>query len=114
MHARTHKHTYLDKPNFTTVYPNVPCWFQNSLSTNIVAVCVGKFEETRDKGADSLGYDSSSDSTLADCQQSCIADAPYCKSVDYKDGICIRFDTVDKLVENVGNINSLLKPCTTR
>ena len=73
------------------------------------------FKETRNKGAVDEGYDTSDEETLADCQELCILEYPYCLALDYKDGTCnlISEDEyqADKLIENVGNIHSVLVPC---
>ena len=77
--------------------------------------CVGTFKETRDKGAVNGGYDTSVEETLAECQELCIFEYPYCLAVEYKNGTCSLFSEdeyrADELIENVGNIHSVLVPC---
>ena len=61
-------------------------------------------------------YDTSNTDTLADCQRLCVLSYPNCAPVDYKEGNCgvIYIDAdygTDQLIDNVGNVHSVLKPC---
>ena len=78
--------------------------------------CVGNFKETRNKGFIGEYYDPPDEDTLADCQQSCVMAYPHCVAVDYKEGKCGMIYTeedyhAEKLIENIGNVHSVLKPC---
>ena len=57
----------------------------------------------------------SAEETLADCQRLCLLDYMFCAAVDYKEGLCSMIDNDeyhnDKLIEHVGNVHSVLKPC---
>ena len=70
---------------------------------------------TRNKGvADGVAM-TSDEETLTDCQELCVSEHPGCLAVDYKDGMCSLIGEYgyrhDKLIENVGNVHSVLKPC---
>ncbi|KAK2183858.1 hypothetical protein NP493_294g02002 [Ridgeia piscesae] len=78
--------------------------------------CVGKFKVTRNRGfVTGLSYSMSAEETLADCQRLCLLDYMFCAAVDYKEGLCSMIDNdeyhTDKLIEHVGNVHSVLKPC---
>ena len=64
-------------------------------------------------------YDISNADTLADCQRLCVLSYPDCAAVDYKEGKCSMIYTddeyrTDELIDNVGNVHSVIKPCDTR
>ena len=86
---------------------------QAHFQQNIFAECVGKFENTRNKGFAGEDYDTYEEETLADCQQLCVEEHPMCHAVDFKNGICRLFGEYSgkKLIENVGNVHSVMKPC---
>ena len=73
-----------------------------------------KFEDMHNKGVGSKGFSPRDEDTLAACQRRCLKIQPYCKAVDYKGRKCVLFEDVDKLIENVGNIHSVLKSCNPR
>ena len=72
------------------------------------------FEDMHDKGVGNRGFRPSDEDTLAACQRRCLRARPYCNAVDYKDGRCILFEDIVKLIQNVGNIQSVLKSCNPR
>ncbi|KAK2170058.1 hypothetical protein NP493_1165g01029 [Ridgeia piscesae] len=78
--------------------------------------CVGKFEDKRDMGLNNTGYDSSVEKSLADCQRTCLVEYPFCVAVDYTEGQCIMFNIKQyrsmTLIKNVGNVHSIINPCT--
>ena len=83
------------------------------------AECAGTFKETRNKGFVGKFYGTPAEDTLADCQQSCVLSSPYCYAVDYKEGKCGMIYKEDEyrahqLIDNVGNVHSVLKPCDSR
>ena len=88
-------------------------------NTTYCVDCVGLFGETRDKGFVHEDDDADEDdSTLVECQKICIDERPYCFAIDYKDGKCFLIWELDysegELIENVGNVHSVLKPCDAR
>ena len=72
------------------------------------------FEDTSNKGVGNSGFNPGDEDTLAACQRRCLRARPDCNAVDYKDGKCILFEEIVKLIENVGNIHSVLKACNPR
>ena len=83
------------------------------------AECAGTFKETRNKGFVGEFYGTPAKDTLADCQQSCVLSSLYCYAVDYKEGKCGMIYKEDEyrahqLIDNVGNVHSVLKPCDSR
>ena len=70
---------------------------------------------THNKGVAAGVYTTSDEETLTDCQEVCVSEHPGCYAVDYKDGVCSLVGEYgyghDKLIENVGNVHSVLKPC---
>ena len=77
--------------------------------------CVAKVEETRDKGLATARYFSSEEDSLVNCQFLCVTDLEACAAADYNNGTCVLFNKVQcssgKLIENVGNVHSVLKKC---
>ena len=113
----THRHTRLRTTHLHLYY------FHSTLTVLLVpkttaffAECVGTFKETRNTGFAGEFYSTSDEDTLADCQQSCVFSSPYCYAVDYKAGKCGMIYKEDeyKLIDNVGNVHSVMKPCNTR
>ena len=81
---------------------------------NLFAGCVVTFEDTHNKGVGDTGFFPGDEDTLAACQRRCLRVRPYCNAVDYKNGKCILFEEIVKLIDNVGNIHSVLKECNRR
>ena len=110
--AHTRTPTHLNYITFAAVLmvPKITMFFVE---------CVGRFQETRNKGFVGKFYGTPAKDTLADCQQSCVLSSQYCIAVDYKEGKCgmiYKEDEfhADQLIDNVGNVHSVLKPCASR
>ena len=50
--------------------------------SNVLAICVDKFKDARNKCFDGEAYFTSDKSTLADCRELCISEYRYCHSID--------------------------------